>query len=133
MNIVELIKCVNKKFNDSLKAEFKINQIPIKLKHVDLFMILYKEYKEIEFKNLVKILGLSKSTTSDTVTKYEKLGLIKKEHKTTDKRLLYISLTEKGEKYSHKIDEIRCDFLTNVNSIIGEDNDDLKKFLKKII
>lgn len=63
-------------------------------------MILYKEYKEIEFKNLVKILGISKSTTSDIVTKYEKLGLIKKENKTTDKRLLYISFTEKGEKYS---------------------------------
>lgn len=109
-SVVELIKCVNKRFNDNLKAEFKSKDIPIKLKHIDLFMILYEYGEKIEFKNLVKIWGISKSTVSETITRYVKLELLKKENTTTDKRLVYISLTEKGSDYTKKINDITHEF-----------------------
>ncbi|UUV17621.1 MarR family winged helix-turn-helix transcriptional regulator [Fusobacteria bacterium ZRK30] len=132
-SVVELIKCVNKRFNDNLKAEFKIKEIPIKLKHIDLFMILYECGEKIEFKNLVKIWGISKSTVSETITRYVKLDLLKKENTTTDKRLVYISLTEKGNDYADKINGITHEFSTEINGLLGEDKDNLKNILKEII
>lgn len=132
-SVVELIKCVNKRFNDNLKAEFKTKEIPIKLKHMDLFMILYECGEKIEFKNLVKIWGISKSTVSETITRYVKLDILKKENTTTDKRLVYISLTEKGNDYADKINDITYEFSTEINRLLGEDKNNLKNILKEII
>ena len=132
-SIVELIKCVNKRFNDNLKAEFKTKEIPIKLKHIDLFMILYECGEKIEFKNLVKTWGISKSTVSETITRYVKLGLLKKDNTTTDKRLVYISLTEKGSNYADKINSITHEYSAKINGLLGEDKKNLKDILKNII
>lgn len=132
-SVVELIKSVNKRFNDNLKAEFKTREIPIKLKHMDLFMILYECGEKIEFKNLVKTWGISKSTVSETITRYAKLDLLKKESTTTDKRMVYISLTEKGSDYADRINDITHEFSTKINGLLGEDKNNLKKLLKEII
>ena len=132
-SVVELIKCVNKRFNDNLKAEFKSEDIPIKLKHIDLFMILYEYGEKIEFKNLVKTWGISKSTVSETITRYAKLELLKKESTTTDKRLVYISLTEKGSDYADKINDITHEFSAKINGLLGEDKNNLKNILKEVI
>lgn len=132
-SVVELLKCVNNRFNDNLKAEFKNKEIPIKLKHIDLFIILYKQGKETEFKNLVKIWGISKSTVSETITRYVKLGLLKKDNTTIDKRLVYISLTEKGSDYTEKISDITAKYSIKINGLLGEDKNNLKNILKTII
>lgn len=132
-SVIELIKCVNKRFNDNLKAEFKTREIPIKLKHIDLFMILYECGEKIEFKNLVKTWGISKSTVSETITRYVKLGLLKKENTTTDKRLVYISLTKKGSDYADKINSITHEYSAKINGLLGEDKKNLKDILKNII
>jgi len=132
-SVVELLKCVNKRFNDNLKAEFKNKEIPIKLKHIDLFIILYKQGEKTEFKNLVKIWGISKSTVSETITRYVKLGLLKKDNTTLDKRLVYISLTEKGSDYTEKINNITAEYSIKINGLLGEDKNNLKNILKTII
>jgi len=132
-SVIELTKCVNKRFNDKLKAEFKTREIPIKLKHIDLFMILYECGEKIEFKNLVKTWGISKSTVSETITRYVKLGLLKKDNTTTDKRLVYISLTEKGSDYADKINDITHEYSAKINGFLGEDIKNLKDILKNII
>jgi len=132
-SVIDLLKCVNKRFNNNLKAEFKTQEIPIKLKHVDLFMILYECGEKTEFKTLVKIWGISKSTVSETITRYVKLGLLKKDNTTTDKRLVYISLTEKGSDYTNKINSITAKYSNNINELLGEDKNNLKNILKTII
>jgi DNA-binding MarR family transcriptional regulator len=132
-SVIELIKCVNKRFNDNLKAEFKTREIPIKLKHIDLFIILYECGEKIEFKNLVKAWGISKSTVSETITRYVKLGLLKKDNTTIDKRLVYISLTEKGSDYADNINNIIDEYSTRINELLDEDKNNLKNILKGII
>jgi len=132
-SVVELIKYVNKRFNDNLKTEFKTREIPIKVKHIDLFMILYEYEGKIEFKNLVKTCEISKSTVSETITRYVKLELLKKESTTTDKRLVYISLTEKGSDYAEEINDIIHEFSTKINQLLGEDKKNLKNILNTII
>lgn len=132
-SVVELIKYVNKRFNDNLKTEFKAREIPIKVKHIDLFMILYEYEGKIEFKNLVKTCEKSKSTVSETITRYVKLELLKKENTITDKRLVYISLTKKGNDYTEKINDISNEFSTKINELLGEDKKNLKIILNTII
>ena len=59
--------------------------------------------------------------------------MLKKESTTTDKRLVYISLTEKGSDYADKINDITHEFSAKINELLGEDKNSLKNILKEII
>ena len=135
--IIHLIKYINNDFNVYLRRELKIHEIPIKVKHADLFVILYKEDNKIEFKTLVKVWKKSKSTLSETVKKYVEAGILKKEHTSLDKRMVYISLTKLGESYSETFSNIYNNYSSYIANNIKEDketvfNDILKEIVEAI-
>jgi len=91
--VFSTLSSINRDFDVYLKTQLKLQGVPIKAQHSDLFVILYEIDERIEFKDLVKAWNRSKSTLSETVNRYVEKGVLKKEATSVDKRLVYISLT----------------------------------------
>lgn len=131
---IQLIKYINTDFKGHLRAELKSKEIPIKTKHAGLFSILYEKDEKIEFKNLVKIWKKSKSTLSETINRYVKSGLLKKEYTELDKRVVYISLTDLGETYSKDFKEIYNSYCSSIAGSLGKkDKEELNRLLEMVV
>lgn len=132
--IMYLMRSINRDFDVYLKTQLKLQGVPIKAQHSDLFVILYKIDGRIEFKDLVKAWGRSKSTLSETVNRYVEKGVLKKEATSVDKRLVYISLTELGKSYSDNFKSIYRDYSSNlIGGIDGQDEKAIKNLLNQIV
>lgn len=65
--------------------------------HGNILTVLYEHNGKLTMKEISKLIGKDKSTVTALVNKLLKLGYIEKERSEEDKRVTYITLTEKGE------------------------------------
>ncbi|MCL2596688.1 MAG: winged helix DNA-binding protein [Paludibacter sp.] len=86
-------------------------------------MLCSLQNNKLSPKEISQLLGLTTSNTSKIINSLEVKMLIKRTLGKTDKRQMYISLTEKGNQ---KIDEVNCDrqnfspILNNIVDIVAE-------------
>ncbi len=114
--------------DEQVKYKLKEAQLPILRNHIPLFYILPESGEALRFNELAAQWNISKSSLSDIITKYEALGLIKKCECSTDKRNLYLSLTEKAIHLKERLyileDEIlaECfgDFSVEEQALLGK-------------
>ncbi|WP_320045826.1 MarR family winged helix-turn-helix transcriptional regulator [uncultured Ilyobacter sp.] len=131
---IGIMTYITEEFGVYLEKELKRRKIPIQRKHAGLFMILFFKSNKIEFKELAHIWRKSKSTLCDITSKYADQKLIKKTNCCSDKRNVYIEITEEGLKYKKDFDEISGDFLEKATSTLSKDKvEELKFILDKMI
>ncbi len=128
-----IIRHIGQEFGDYLGKELRRRKIPIQVKHAGLFMILFSKGEKIEFKELARIWRKSKSTLCDITSKYADEKLIKKMNCCSDKRNVYIEITEEGLKYEKDFNEISEAFLKKVTSNLSDEEvTELKYILNKM-
>lgn len=111
-------ECVTGKMRDiNSNAEKFFNKrideerMPILINHIPLFYILSFNNERILFNDLSKEWGISKSSLSDIVNKYQKIGFVNKCSSSDDKRLIYLSLTEEGAKVKDMLGKFELELL----------------------
>ena len=63
-----------------------------------LYMLRKPQNWEFSFKSIMKDLGVGERNVRTNIQKLEALKYIKRERSTEDKRVVYVTLTEKGRK-----------------------------------
>lgn len=85
--------------------------IPILKNHIPLFLLLKDRQDYKLFNEVYKEWGISKSSLSDIINKYQGLGLIEKCSCSDDKRTVYLYLTDKGLRYQQMLLDFEQEFL----------------------
>lgn len=102
--IIGDLKYIIKASNNIANDELKRRELPVLSSHIIIFHII--STNSILFNELQKQLQYSKSTLSDAINKYEKLGIMEKVECPEDKRNVYISLTAEGIDILNQLIEI---------------------------
>ncbi len=88
---------------------------------------------KLQMKDLVTVLEKDKSTITALVNKLVKLGYVKKSSDPDDKRVSYISLTQKGKSFRPDFMEISKKLRKQAyRNITDDEKDTLFKLLNKI-
>lgn len=105
---IDLINSISKKF---IQRKIKEDNLPILLNHAPLFFILPEDGSPLVFNEISNRWGISKSSLSDIINKYESIGLISKVNCIKDKRNIYVILQPKGLLIKNKLKEMEVEFL----------------------
>ena len=95
-------------------------------------MMVLWEQKRIKVHELGKFLYLDSGTLTPLLKLLEKDGLVVRERNSDDERVVYISLTKKGEKLKEKAMSVPQKICSCVN-FTTEDRENLKKSLEKLL
>ena len=95
-------------------------------------MMVLWEQKRIKVHELGKFLYLDSGTLTPLLKLLEKDGLVVRERNSDDERVVYVSLTKKGEKLKEKAMSVPQKICSCVNLTL-EDRENLKKSLEKLL
>lgn len=109
--VIGKINQLNKLAEDYIAMRLKKDQIPVLRSHVSLFYILPENGELLKFQDLVDAWGVSKSSASEVIVKYEAMGLIKKIACEEDKRSVYVALKPEAVALKRKFESIEKDFV----------------------
>lgn len=134
-------KCIIGNINkiSAISDKFIINKIreenlPILRNHIPLFYILPISGEPMLFNELASKWGISKSSLSDIISKYESIGIVEKINCKEDKRTVYIRLTKKAESIVSKLKLFENEFITLVlNGFTEEEQYEFKDNMEKAL
>lgn len=86
---------------------------------IGIMMAVCKKNKSI--KELAELFGISSSAITQVVDTLVKDGLLKRKEDISDRRKLSVSLTAKGKKVLDQVKKARVDGLSNILSILNEE------------
>ena len=95
-----------------------------------IIRILHEE-GDLSQRILQKVLGVQPGSLSETLTKLEDKGLIKRIRDEEDKRKVIVSLTEDGKEYAKK--SVAFDRDAIAAKLTEEEKETLRGLLKKIL
>ncbi|RUT36005.1 MarR family transcriptional regulator [Paenibacillus zeisoli] len=90
---------------------------------------LLEENKKMKPSDLIPYLATTPAAVTMLLDRMEKAGLITRERDLEDRRIVWISITEKGREETNRGLQIRNDFLGNVLDQISSHNQQLLIFL----
>lgn len=101
--------------------------------HGNILTALYESDKKLTMKEISKKIGKDKSTVTSLINKLIDLGYVVKEKSTEDKRVTFISLTNKAIKIREKYDKV-CKAVnsTAYQDFSCEEKKELLRLLKKL-
>lgn len=101
--------------------------------HGNILTALYESDGKLTMKEISKKIGKDKSTVTSLVNKLIDLGYVKKDKCSIDKRVTYISLTEKALDIKDKFDFISSQVKeTAYKNFTDEEKEEFLRLLKKI-
>lgn len=101
--------------------------------HGNILTALYESDKKLTMKEISKKIGKDKSTVTSLVNKLINLGYVQKEQCTKDKRVSYISLTEKAREIEGKFNFISSQVKeTAYSNFTEEEKKEFLRLLKKL-
>lgn len=108
---------------------FKDYSFPLELAGLNLtqerILMTVKNSEQLPMVTIARAIGLEKGPFSQTVDKLEDLELLERVRSVQDKRLVYLQLTEKGEKMTRIIeDSMESHFKTKIDSLSPAQKDD---------
>lgn len=104
---ISYISTTRKKYQNFLEKELKEHDIQnIVPSHGSILSVLYQNNGKLTMKEIAKLIRRDKSTVTSLCNKLVSFGYIKKEKCEKDKRVTYISLTQKGIEIRPKFEEI---------------------------
>lgn len=130
---ISFISKIREKVNRLIEAEMSQNGIEgIVTSHGDIIYALFNRSR-MTMAEIANKIGRDKSTVTALVNKLEKLGYVVKERDTLDTRVVYVSLTIKGQELEPIFEAISAKILgTFYHGIIESDKEDFARILKKI-
>lgn len=103
-------------------------------KEAELLMILYSESKkkdEVYMMDLVKIIGLTPGAISQTTSRAENKGFVKREMSTRDRRAHVITLTEKGLNFCEGFNQHVDGLASKINEVLKNvSSEEINNYLK---
>ena len=117
ISIISDIRELGRSFILKKLTENGINDLDVS--HGNILTLLYSNEK-LQMKELSKKIKRGKSTVTVLISKLLKNGYIKKEQSTVDKRIFYISLTEKSEKLRPLFFEISDELNSKFSNILTD-------------
>lgn len=101
--------------------------------HGNILTALYESNKKLTMKEIAKKIGKDKSTVTSLVNKLINLGYLKKEQSTVDRRVTYISLTEKARDIEGKFNFISSQVKeTAYKDFTDEEKEEFLRLLRKL-
>ncbi|MCT4542194.1 MAG: winged helix DNA-binding protein [Vallitalea sp.] len=94
--------------------------LPILMNHIPLFYILSGSEKPLAFTEIFNMWGISKSSLSEVINKYHKMGFIDKFSSADDKRSFTVALTEEGKKIRAVLSKLEEELLSKFYSNFGD-------------
>ncbi len=119
--VIGKINQMNKLAEEYVNLRIKQDQLPVLRSHVSLFYILPESGEKMRFQDLVDIWGVSKSSASEVVVKYEQMGLLEKCTCADDKRNVFVSLKPEAVALKRKFEKIEQDFLELILADLSEE------------
>lgn len=119
--ILARINAINSISSKFIERKIKEEGLPILLNHIPLFYILPEDGSPLIFNEISNIWGISKSSLSDIINKYENQGLIKKCSCSEDKRSVHIMLRPEALYIRNKLKNIEAEFLDLMLKDFDED------------
>lgn len=101
--------------------------------HGNILTALYESNKKLTMKEIAKKIGKDKSTVTSLVNKLINLGYLKKEQSTADRRVTYISLTEKARDIEGKFNFVSSQVKeTAYKDFTDEEKKEFLRLLRKL-
>ncbi|AGF55151.1 MULTISPECIES: MarR family winged helix-turn-helix transcriptional regulator [Clostridium] len=119
-DIISLIAVVREKANRFIVQEMSTKEMEgLAPSHGDILSALF-EYSSLTMKDLAKKINKDKSTVTALVNKLLNLGYIERTRDIADSRIVYITLTEKGENLKGDFKEISDKLIERVYKDISK-------------
>ena len=135
LQIVESFKNLSKNIVNYFET-ILLNKANISCSELSVLSVICetdKNGKKVNVTEIANILKITKSAVSQSITKLEKKGYVKRKINLFDKKINYISLTEDAiKKYEQKRNDY--DFVINkvVDEMGEEDSKELTRLLEKL-
>lgn len=101
--------------------------------HGNILTVLYENDGKLTMKEISRLIGKDKSTVTALVNKLLKLGYIQREKSSIDKRVTYITLSEKGKEVEGIFKNISEEIYTNAYKGFSEgEKAEFLRLLKKM-
>ena len=101
--------------------------------HGNILTALYESDKKLTMKEIAKKIGKDKSTVTSLVNKLINLGYLEKEQSTLDRRVTYISLTQKSRSIEDKFNFISSQVKeTAYKNFTDEEKEEFLRLLRKL-
>ena len=124
LNSVDLIKY----------ALFKDYSLPEELAFLNLtqerILMTVKKSVNVSMVSISRAIGLEKGPFSQTVDKLEEVGLLERVRSSSDKRVICLFLTKKGEALAEKVEQsMENHFSKNIKMLSDKERNDLYQCL----
>ena len=114
----------------ALKEKGLVDLVP---SYGNILTVLYNNNGKLSMNEIGQLIGKDKSTITALVNKLSKLGYVKKEKCKEDRRVTYITFTEKGKLIEVKVNDISEKVnLIAYKNFSKEEKDIFLKLLKKM-
>ncbi|MFT8351341.1 MarR family winged helix-turn-helix transcriptional regulator [Clostridium saccharoperbutylacetonicum] len=124
-DIISLIAVVREKANRFIIQEMNTKEMEgLAPSHGDILSALF-EYSSLTMKDLAKKINKDKSTVTALVNKLLNLGYIERTRDIADSRIVYITLTEKGENLKGDFKEISDKLIERVYKDISKNEQEV--------
>lgn len=108
--------------------------LPILMNHIPLFYILSSSATPLSFTEIFNMWGISKSSLSEVINKYSKMGFVEKISSTDDKRSFAIILTPEGKEIQNILSELEEELLSKFYTNFDSDlRDGFEKNVMQIV
>ena len=119
-----LCRNMNKKFVNTTLINFEKNLS----QHHFMILRMLKNSNQVYITEIVDKLSITKSQMTATIDKLIKLGYIKREIDTNDRRKILIQITKQGEQITDKIIvSLNEKILKNLNKLTDNESETLRK------
>ena len=132
--IISYVSKIRKKAGKFIKKELKKHGInDLSVSHGSILSVLYENNDKLTMKKIANLINRDKSTVNKKNKKLEKLGYIKRIKCQQDKRITFISLTQKGLDIQNIFDLISKKLIaTAYNDFSKQEEQMLLNLLKKM-
>lgn len=132
-DVISLISKIREKVNRYIVLEMSKHGVEgIVTSHGDIVYALFYT-KRLTMAEIAEKIGRDKSTVTALVDKLVRLGYVKKERDTEDTRVVYVTLTNKGNDLQPVFETVSNDVLRVFYKNVSEDEkEELLRILSKI-
>jgi len=128
------IREISTALDNAVKRRILKDGLPIRQNHIPLFYILPEAGESMSFNELMKEWGISKSTLSEIVTRYEGLGFVQKLIDHEDRRSVQLSLTAQAVVIKNHLYKMEDEILENLlKEFSSEDQEAFRNFVLKAL
>ncbi|CAH2212930.1 MarR family winged helix-turn-helix transcriptional regulator [Tepidibacter aestuarii] len=128
--IVGYISTTRKKYQKFLEKELKEHNIDnIVPSHGSILSVLYKNNGKLSMKEISGLIRRDKSTVTSLCNKLVSFGYIKKEKCEQDRRVTYITLTQKGIDIKPEFEEISKKLIDTVYKGFTKEEEEMFYYL----